>query len=75
MDLFFVKENLSDWTSQLKDIEREPLTISSNNWRDILGYDELFENNRDSSLWNEIQRPWSSVMASNITKLKEEPDP
>ncbi len=51
-----------DWKSKLDDIENEA-TSSTNtppNWREIFDYDELTETNKDSSLWNEIHRPWWS---------------
>jgi len=31
---------------------------TTHNWRAIFDYDELTETNKDSTLWNEIHRPW-----------------
>ena len=67
---------VSDWTSQLETVEREsPPTPPSHHWREVFAYDELNDNNRDVSIWEEIHRPWALVMAPMIKKLKEEPDP
>ena len=55
---------LLDWKSELDSIQQESTpsstttTSSTQNWREIFGYDELNENNKESSLWNEIHRPW-----------------
>ncbi len=52
-----------DWKSKLDDIQTEDTpssTTTSHNWREIFDYDELIETNKDSSLWNEIHRPWWS---------------
>ena len=57
--LLFSFSSFIDWKSKLDDIQTEgPPTTTSHNWREIFDYDELTETNKDSSLWNEIHRPW-----------------
>ncbi|CAF3687704.1 unnamed protein product [Rotaria sp. Silwood1] len=55
------KNWIQDMKSQLDDVQQElPDTTQTTtfNWRQIFNYDELNEANEDSTLWDEIHRPW-----------------
>ncbi|CAF1164188.1 unnamed protein product [Rotaria sordida] len=55
------KNWIQDWKSKLDDIQQELTDTTQSttyNWRQIFDYDELNETNKDSTLWNEIHRPW-----------------
>ncbi|CAF0735611.1 unnamed protein product [Adineta steineri] len=55
------KNWIQDWKSQLDDIQPELIDTTqsmTHNWREIFDYDELNQTNKDSTLWNEIHRPW-----------------
>ncbi|UJR31718.1 hypothetical protein I4U23_019198 [Adineta vaga] len=58
------KNWIHDWKSQLDDIQSDlNITPSSTtyDWRQVFDYNELNETNRESTLWNEIHRPWWPV--------------